>query len=306
MSTYPDVKREKTLTPEEVHSFLRTPALVARKVQELTDLSFLTDYLLRGSTDATGTGALMVEEDEDLFLEDGPEQIAPGGEYPLVTTEEAGAFLIALRKKGFDSELTDEKIARSPRDELRRFLARMSNTMIRDFDQVGRGVIASKVTQTYTGGVWTDAENIIGNVLGGAAQIEELELGYTPNVVALRPTKYAAVTSAFINANVLPREQGNPLLSGARSFDYMGFTWVKSMYSPFADPFLADADNLGGIGTEDIKSPGYARTQSGIEVKSWRPSGRDDNDSWRVRTRRVAVPYVTGPLAGLRITGTGS
>ena len=43
MSTYPDVKREKTLTPEEVHSFLRTPALVARKVQELTDLSFLTD-----------------------------------------------------------------------------------------------------------------------------------------------------------------------------------------------------------------------------------------------------------------------
>jgi len=306
MSVYPDVTREKQLTPEEVHTFLRNPELVARMVQDMTHLTFVTDYLLRGTTDATGTGAIAVEEDEDLFLDDNPEEIAPGGEFPLVTGEDVGASLIALRKKGFDSELTDEKIARSPRDELNRFLTRMSNTMIRDFDQVGRGVIASKVTQTFTGTAWSDGKNIIRDVLGGAAKIEELELGYTPNVVVLKPTLYAAVTAEFINANALPREAGNPLLSGARAFDYMGFTWVKSMYSPFNDPFLADADNLGGIASEDIKSPGYARTPSGVEVKSWRPSGRDDNDSWRLRTRRVAAPYITGPLAGLRITGTGA
>ena len=50
---------------------------------------------------------------------------------------------------------------------------------------------------------------------------------------------------------------------------------------------------------------GYARTERGIEVKTWRPTGRDDNDSWLLRARRVAVPYVTAPKAGIRITGTG-
>lgn len=305
MSAYPDVKRDKTLTSEEVHAFLSNPAFVARRMQEMTDLSFVSDYLLRGTADATGTGAIVVEEDGPLFVDDAPEVIAPGAEYPLLTAGDVAAALIALRKKGFDSELTDEKIARSPRDELGRFLTRMANTMIRDFDSVSRGVIASKVTETFSGSAWTSASAIIKDVLKAAAKIEELELGYRPNTVVLKPSQYAEVSAALISGNALPRESGNPLLSGALSFDYMGFTWVKSIYSPFTDPFLADADNLGGIATEDIKSPGYSRTEGGIEVKSWRPSGRDDNDAWRVRTRRVAVPFITGPKAGLRITGHG-
>ncbi len=304
MSVYPDVRRDKTLTASEVQEFLRTPELVARRVQELTNLSFVTDYLLRGSSSATGTGAIVVEEDGPIFVEGSPEVIAPGGEYPLVTAKSVGASLIALRKKGFDGEIADEKIARSPRDELTRFLNLMANTVIKDQDELGRSVIASKVTQTFTGAAWTSANAIISNVLGAQAQIEELELGYNPNVVVLRPSKYAAVVAALIAGNSLPREAGNPLLAGAVSFDYMGFTWVKSMYSPFTDPFLADAENLGGVATEDIGSPDYSRTDNGIEVKTWRPTGRDDNDSWRVRARRIAVPYITSPKAGLRITGT--
>lgn len=305
MSTYPDVKRDKTLTREEVHAFLRSPALVARRMQALTDLSFVSDYLLRGSTDGSATGAIMVEEDADLFVEDATEVIAPGGEYPLIAAEEAGAALVALRKRGFDSEITDEKIAWSPNDQLRRLLARMSNTVIRDFDSYSTGIIASKVTQTFTGGAWSSGGQIIEDVLTASATVEGLELGYSPNAVVLTPIQYAKVTAHLIAAGFLPRESGNPLLSGARAFDYLGMTWVKSKHSPFSDPFVVDADNLGGIGRANIGSPGYSRTSNGVEVKTWRPSGRDDNDSWRVRSRRVAVPYITAPRAGIRITGHG-
>lgn len=302
--TFPFVERDRNLTPQEVHEFLRTPSFVARRMQEITDYTFATDLLLRGSADATGTGAVLVEEDAPIFADESPEIIAPGAEYPRVSVGEVAAALVALRKKGFDSELTDERIARSPSDELARFLNRMANSMIRDFDQLGRSVIASKVTQTFAGSAWSDAKTIVSDVLKASAQMEELELGYTADVVVLKPTQYAAVSASLINAGLLPRESGNPLLSGARSFDYMGFTWVKSMYGPFADPFLADSNNLGGIATEDIQSPGYARAENGIEVKTWRPAGRDDNDTWVTRTRRVAVPYITGPKAGLKITGT--
>ena len=305
MSTYPDVKREGTLTTEEVHRFLSAPALVSRRMQALTDLSFVSDYLLRGSADATGTGSIMVEEDGPLFVDSNPEVIAPGGEYPLITADDVAAALLATRKTGFDSEVTDEKIARTPRDTLTKLLTRMANTMIKDFDSFSIGIISSKVTQTYVGGAWTTGAKIVEDVLSASAKVEELELGYAPNAVVLKPTQYAKASAFLIGAGFLPRESGNPLLTGARSFDYLGLTWVKSMYSPFGDPFVVDAENLGGIASENIGSPGYARTENGVEVKTWRPAGRDDNDSWRVRTRRVAVPYVTSPLAGLRITGTG-
>lgn len=305
MSTYPTPLEEKTLTSEEVHRFLRSPARVARRMQEMTDLSFVSDLLLTGSASATGTGSLMVEEDGKLFLEDEPEVIAPGGEYPLVTTDDVGAYLVALRKKGFDSEVTDEKIARTPTDTLRKLLVRMANTMIRDFDRLSLAVIASKVTGTFAAsGTWTTGGRIIEDILMADATEEERERGYRYNAVVLKPTDYAKVVAQLVKDNMMPRESGNPLLGGAVSFDFMDKTIIKSMYSPFADPLLVDTDNLGGIATEDIGSPDYSRTANGIEVKTWRPSGRDDNDSWRVRNRRVATPYVTGPAAAVRITGT--
>ena len=305
MSTFPDVQRDRALTPAEVHQFLASPVFVARELQDIMDLSFLSDFLLRGSANATGSGAVLVEEDESLFADSASEEIAPGGEYPLVAASEVAAALVALRKRGADSELTDERIARSPRDELRRKLQRLANTIVRDFDAFTAGVVASKVTQTHTGAAWTSGSAIIDNVLMAAAKVEELELGYTPNTVVLKPTHYAKASAVLISANVLPREAGNPLLSGGNSFDYMNMTWVKSMYSPFSDPFVVDTENLGGIASENIGSPGYARTERGIEVKTWRPTGRDDNDSWLLRARRVAVPYVSAPKAGIRITGHG-
>ena len=305
MSTYPNAVEEKTLTADEVHQFLRRPALVARRLQQLTDLSFIADLLLTGKADATGTGALMVEEDGELFLDDDPEVIAPGGEYPLVTADEVGAYLIALRKKGFDSEVTDEKIARTPTDALKRILTLMANTMIRDFDRVSMAVIASKVAGTYAAsGVWTDGGRIVEDILLADATEEERERGYAYNAVVLKPTDYAKVVASLVKDGMMPREQGNPLLAGARSFDFLGKRIIKSMYSPFADPLLVDTDNLGGVGTENIGSPGYSRTDKGVEVKTWRPTGRDDNDSWRLRARRVAVPYVTAPAAAVRVTGT--
>lgn len=305
MSTYPNPVEEKTLTADEVHRFLRSPHLVARRLQQMTDLSFIADKLLTGKATADGTGAIMVEQDGNLFLDDDPENIAPGGEYPLVTTDDVGAYLVATRKKGFDSEITDEKVARTPTDVLRKTLQRMANTMIRDFDRVALAVIASKVTGTFTAsGTWTDGGRIIEDVLLADASEEEKERGYAFNAVVLKPTDYAKVVARLIKDGMMPREQGNPLLSGARSFEFLDKTVMKSIYSPFADPLLVDTTNLGGIATENIGSPGYSSAGNGIEVKTWRPSGRDDNDSWLARTRRVAAPYVTGPAAAVRVTGT--
>ena len=67
---------------------------------------------------------------------------------------------------------------------------------------------------------------------------------------------------------------------------------------------VVDRQQLGGMADEDIQSPGYAKS-NGIEVKTNRLVGSDDRDGYRVRARRVTVPVVLEPSAGVRITGTG-
>lgn len=304
--TYPYPVRAKTLTAAEVQEFLRRPALVARRLQEFTDLSFLTDYLLKGSADATGTGAVLVEREGSLFVDGEPEVVAPDGEYPYVGAADVGADQIPVAKRGFRHVLTDEKIKRSPNDELRKFFVRASNTMIRNFDSFGRAVIASLATDTMAGGAWTDGKRIVKDVLGAVANREELERGVAATAVVLKPTQYAVVAGELIGANLMPREAGNPLLTGARSFSYMGLTWVKSLYSPWSNPTVVDVENLGGVATEDIGSPDFSRSgaagdRTGIEVKT----KRNDRDGWDITIRRVATPYVTGTKAAVQITGTG-
>lgn len=299
--TYPDVKRPEVLTAQELDRFLRKPALVARRLQEFTDLSFVTDYLLKGSADATGTGALLVERDGVMFVDGEPEVVAPDAEYPAVGMSDVGADTIVTDKRGFRYVLTDEKRSRSPHDEWRKFLTLAGNTMIRSYDQRGAAVIASLTADTMAGGAWTDGKRIVKDVLAACANREELERGIAPTVVVLKPTAYAAVSSELIGANMLPRESGNPLLNGARSFSYLGLTWVKTLYSPWANPAVVDVENLGGVGTEKIDSPEYSRTSNGIEVKTER-TGRD---GWEITVRRVGTPYVTGTKAAIQITGTG-
>ena len=196
--TYPTVERAKALTADEVHAFLKKPVWVARRLQEFTDLSFLTDYLLKGTANATGTGSVLIERDGIMFVDGEPEIVAPDAEYPRVSMSEVGADQIATNKRGFSYVLTDEKISRSPHDEMRKFLVRASNTMIRHFDSYGRAVIGSLTPDTYTGGAWTDGKRIVADVLGAAANREELELGIVPNAVVLKPSAYAAVAAQLL------------------------------------------------------------------------------------------------------------
>ena len=67
------------------------------------------------------------------------------------------------------------------------------------------------------------------------------------------------------------------------------------------DAILVDRDQLGGMADEKITSPGYVG-YDGLEVKSIR---KDERDMYTVQARRITVPVVLEPNAGIRITGTG-
>lgn len=289
------------LTSVEVHHLMKTPTLIRKRLADIVRQRFIADYLLAGRFQAVG-GAILYETGEEIFPADSPEAVAPGGEYPVTVL--TGGELAAAKtvKWGQDTFVTDEAIARLLLQPVNRGLGKVANGMIRHVDSVALGVIASKITQTYTSGAWTDAGAIVDGVLGAKAKAEEDHVGenFDYNVVVLKPTQFAKVAGALIKSDLVPRESQNFVLTGVIP-SYLGLTWTTSTHVPSADPMLVDREQLGGMADENLGSPGYA-SQDGIEVKSMR---EDANDQYRLRGRRVTVPVVLEPRAGIRITGTG-
>lgn len=304
--TYPVARAEGQLTAQQIHLLLSRPTLVAKRIAELVDQKFIADFLLSGRFSATG-GGVFYETGEEIFAADSPEAIAPGGEYPVTPLTRGEIAAAKTVKWGLDTEIYDEAIARLGQNTLDRALTKLANSVIRNVDSVAWAVIASKVTDTHAAaGAWTSVAAVVESLLAAKANREDLALGLDPDIVALSGPQYAKVMGLFVSAGVLPREQGNPIVNGTLPQSIMGFTWVTSPHITGSDPWLVDNEQLGGMADEDLQSPGYVRAGVfGIEAKTPRLTGDDDRDGYRPRARRVTVPVVLEPKAGLRITGTG-
>lgn len=290
----------------QVLAFLKSPTMLARRFDEiLRDHNFLSHYLLRGRYPVVG-GAIVYLPDETIDTDEGPETIAPGGEYPLVTLNADAPQIVAAMKKGFGSEVTDEEVGRLLMDPVERLIQRLAYTMVSGFDALTLASILSVVTQSYSSGAWTAGGAIVAAVEGAKAQLRARQRGYRATSVVLTGTQYAAVAEHLLP--LLPRESGNPILSGTWP-NILGLDWVSSDDLPAGwVPMVVDANNLGGIGHEDIPSPEYTALStvnsangSGVEVARF----REKNDSTRIQMRKTDVPVVRNPDAAVEITGTG-
>ncbi|MGO3895358.1 phage major capsid protein [Brevibacterium aurantiacum] len=299
----PPVTVSQDATAYQVHQFMKTPTLISKRLRELVNEKFIADFLLSQRLVAQG-GAILYETGEEIYPDDAPEAIAPGAAYPNTVMSEGELAAAKTIKWGRDSSVTDEAISRLLMSPVEKALRKLVNGTVRHVDSVALGVIASKITGTYTGGPWTEASQIIEDVLTAKAKHEEDHVGesYDLNVIVLKPTQYAKVAAKLISDGMLPREAQNPVSTGVFG-PYMGLTWTTSTHVPFTDPVLVDNEQLGGMADEKIASPGYTSDDGiGVETKAIR---RDETDRYDVRARRVTVPVVLEPNAGLRITGTG-
>lgn len=304
--TYPVRHLEGDLSADELHLILKNTTIVGRRLAELTKEKFIADFLLSGRYDATGGGVYYQSGAEDLYTPEDPESIQPGGEYPLISLEEGQAAAAATVKWGQGTIITDEKITREGRQYVERALIRIGNQIIRHVDTVAWGVIASRVTTTKAASAaWAKAGVTLTDLLTVREARAELATGLDLNTVVLKSDKYAKLVGQFIDDGALPREQGNLALTGNIPFDLFGFTWATSPHVTGDDPWLVDRDQLGGMADEKILSPEFASAgATGVEASSTR-SSLGEKDGWLIRGRRVTVPIVTEPLAGVKITGTG-
>lgn len=304
--TYPARHVEGTLTKEQLHLLLKSPQIIARRLADLTKEKFIADFLLSGRYDATGGGVFYETDSGELYTGESVESIEPGADYPLISLDEGVPSSARTVKWGQGTILTDEKISREGRQYVEKALMRIGNQIVRDVDQTAWGVIASRVTSTSAAPAgWSAAGKAIEHIIGIREARAELATGLDLNTVVLPSAKFAKLIGLLVDDKALPREQANIVLSGSIPVDALGLTWVTSPHVNGSDPWLFDIDQLGGMADEKILSPEFAPAgNTGVEASVDRAS-TGKKDGYLLRGRRVTVPVVTEPNAGVKLTGTG-
>lgn len=301
--TYPVKHPTGTLTTAQLHLLLQNNRVIAKRVAELSKMKFIADWLLQGRFDATG-GGIFYEDGTPVFAADAPESIAPLGEFPLVVLNDGTVSSAKTDKWGLDTIISDEKIARQGRVHVDRGIVRLVNTVIRSVDSIAMAVIASRVSSTFASpAAWDSAGAAVRAILTIQAQRAELGTGLELDTIVLKADQYAEIIGMLIDDKALPRESGETAIQGNLPVNALGLTWATTPHFNGANPLLVDREQLGGMADEKLGGPNYASAGDyGVEVKSIRD---EDLEGYKVRARRVTVPVVTEPLAGVQLTGTG-
>lgn len=302
--TYPTLHPSGSITAEQARLLLGSNRLIARRLAEISQMRFISDFLLTQSLDASA-GGVFYETGEDIFAPAASELVTPGASYPKVILPEGVLEAARAVKRGIGTDVTDEKIAERGGGVATRALLKLANTVIRDVDTVSMAVIASVVSSTFAspGGAWDTAGKVVRALTAIRTQRADLGLGFDLDTVVLTGDDFAALLEMFIDDGALPREAGNIAISGNIPIDLYGFTWATTPHYTGTNPLLVDREQLGGMADQNLQSPDWARYgDSGVEGQTERITGAD---KWTVRARRVTVPVVLEPLAGVQITSTG-
>ena len=283
---------------------LKSPAYIRRALRDFRDLRFVSDQILTGRLRSSG-GAVLYEQSEPFVTDRPVRAINAGSEYPIANLPAGTAALAAVAKWGQKVELTFEQVKRSQYagQEISRALRKVVNTVIGQVDAVTLAAIAAAVTATSAvGTAWTAATpTMLRDILKARAGITNLKLGYIPDTLLMRDDVAAYVMSDDKVTNALRREtRDSPIYSG--EMDVIGNLAVLPSPSAPTDPYVFDSTQTGSMADESEVDPGYTVDEMAIQVKAWLD---DEIDGWWLQGRRITVPAVQEPGAGIRITGHG-
>lgn len=299
--SYPPVAPTFSGDNETISRFLNSPTLVSRRVQDITANRFIADVLLTGRTDVSG-GAITYDVDEDLYTVRPITAVSPGGEYDITTLTNGTPQVAKVTKWGQDTIVYDEAVKRQNFGAVDKGLGKLSNTLVKKVDSISLSLIASTVTatQAVTSGAWSVSGTaaILRDVMLAKSKVTALNKGYDPNVLVVDDTTWAYLASDVAVQTARGREDASNAIYTGNFLSIAGLTILPTPNIPGGSgAWLIDTNALGGIADEDLGG-GYVGTN--VQTKVMR---EDTVDGWRLRARRVCVPYVTEPGAGIKITG---
>jgi len=289
---YPPAPGAITGETLSVSVYLNNPTRVTRIVQALAAQRFIAD-LIFGPGPRVDGGAVQYDQvgANDLYLERDVEPIRPGAEYPILTDTAPIPKVAAVTKWGGRVFVTDENRDRNRYDVLNRELTKLANTIIRKVDAVAIAALDAAPILTLAGAPWTAAaaETVVGHLVDARALVDDADMGYAVDALLVNPASEAALLKKKEFRDALQASSPTAILRDGTLGRVMSLDVFKSNRVPVGSAYVLQRRVVGGISDE-----------APLATKTYREEGADK--TWLQGARRL-VPYVTDPLAVVRITG---
>lgn len=313
-TTYPP--RPGTIDSDGVRTiseFLKDPAMIARRMRDISDKLFVGDKILRGRA-STASGTVSYGQSESIYADGTPATVAPGGMYPTTTLSLVARIWESIKKVGLGTEITLESVEELRWDPVDRALRKLRNRQIQAFDLRVMAKIAAAFGSipTVTGSDWGTATTAapVKQVLQAIADIRDLQEGYEPDTLLLDHDKFVEwVANPQIMALLARYAGGDADFTVTENSVFLPGANLTILSQPtgtsITDPLVFDSTQLGSI----VRKESDPADDDGVSVSSRyfdktevSPDGQ--TEVWRLVTKREREPIVQEPQAAVRITGT--
>lgn len=206
-----------TNTSLSVDMALNQPTRITHMIMDITLQRFIADRVFTSGGGVTG-GAVIYDQVQanELYLDRDIGMVAPGSEFPLVTSERLVPKVATVDKWGGKTYITKEARDRNDVSQLTNRVRQLGNTVVRKINQVAVATLEAAVSansRQVTGNSWADVVTTGSSAsnhtlwpafdFARAASISEgEELGITYNLWLLNPTDYLNLVSIYGASNL--------------------------------------------------------------------------------------------------------
>jgi hypothetical protein len=293
-SMYPPAAPSITGNTISLDLFLRSPARVRRVLENLSSQRFIADRIFAaGNADG---GAVIYDRvtEQDLYTDRDTMEITPGSEFPTVGASAPEPEVARVVKRGGQVQVTYEAVRRDDRDVVRRALTKLSNTLIKQHDQIAVNALiadADVLTDAASDEFNDTNGDPYGDILTAVNEVEQADLGYAVDTVLLNPQERLTIMLNSDIRQALPRENTavNPLLSGQLAGLCGIPNWVVSNRVPAGSMIFLNSGIVGSM-----------RDEVGLYTRT---IDKQETETWLIQAARVSVPVITDPKAAFVLTG---
>lgn len=274
-----------------VDMMLKQPTRITRMIMDLTLQRFIVDRVFTSGGGVTG-GAIIYDEavENELYTIRDVEEVAPGGEFPIITSERRVPKIAPVRKWGGKVFITDEARDRNETVTFTNQIRQLANTIVRKINAIGISTLNTSIAasgQTTIGNNWgavvTGGSAQSNNSLWPAADFAKAqmladiqELGIVYNLWLLNPAQMHQLRIIY----------GNNLSAIAGEYD---IEFYSSNRVPTGTAIVVAKGQVGGL-----------RVEKPLGSETWREEKTER--TW-VQSSVRPVMYVDQPYGVLQFTG---
>lgn len=277
-----------------VDTMLQQPTRITTYLMDITLQRFIMDRLFTSAGGVSG-GAVVFDllAENELYLDRDVEAVAPGAEFPIVTSSRRAPKVAEVEKFGGKYFFTDEARDRNDQTAFRNENIKLGNTIVRKLN--ARAVETMNAAITANGGL----SEFVGNDWSAA-----VPGGSNPTLPAATPA------ADFARANLVADQRELGVTYNIAIVNPVQLNELRLFYQGNLAQMLADngydevyASNRVAVGTAYFVAEGQLgemRIEQPLATETWREPGTQR--TW-VQSSVRPLMFVNNPFAVLRATG---